>query len=203
MAPITATTLINPPHATVDMEIPVKWSGGVKNHVIIVDVALRAFLFVTSLVAVIVIVTSKQTKMIPVSPLITIPVDVNWYMLHAYIYYVTAHCVGCLYSIITCATSILALKKIGRYSEKLQSQFVILDSVLLGIISSAAGAGAAIAYIGLKGNSYARWNKICNVFGSFCRHIGISVFMSLVSSVTLVLLVWLSVYALTKKITKR
>lgn len=51
--------------------------------------------------------------------------------------------------------------------------------LLLGIISAAAGAGAAIAYVGLKGNSYARWNKICNVFGlfslpshwSFCHYV--------------------------------
>lgn len=68
--------------------------------------------------------------------------------------------------------------------------------LFLGIISSAAGAGAAVAYIGIKGN------KICNVFGSFCRNVGVSVFMSLVSSMTLMLLVWLSVYALMKKITK-
>ncbi|KAI3703671.1 hypothetical protein L1987_73863 [Smallanthus sonchifolius] len=198
---MTPTTTTAPPHATVDVEIPVKWSGGRKNHVI-VDVALRALLFVTGLVAIIVMVTSKQSKMIRISPVMAIPLDANWNQSPAYIYYVAAHCVACLYSIITGASSVLALKKIGESSEKLQPYFVILDSLLLGIISSAVGAGAAVAYIGIKGNSHSRWNEICDMFGSFCHHVGVSIFMSLISTVTLLLLVWLSFYALTKKIMK-
>ncbi|KAK1430821.1 hypothetical protein QVD17_13858 [Tagetes erecta] len=197
MASTNTTTA--PPHAALDMqEVPVKWSGGVKNHRRI-DVALRAVLFVTALAALVVMVTSKQSKMVRVSPLMAIPLDANWTQLPAYIYYVTAHCVACLYSLITCASSVLALKNTSKSTEKMQSCFVILDSLLLGIIGSASGAGAAVAYIGIKGNSHSRWNKICNVFGSFCHHIGISVFMSLISTVTLVLLVWLSFYMLTKK----
>ncbi|KAL8239047.1 hypothetical protein R6Q59_015614 [Mikania micrantha] len=199
MAPTNTTAT---PPATVDMAVPVKWSGGKRNHMII-DVALRALLFVTGLAAVIVMVTSKQSKMIPISPIMIIPLDANWNQSPAYIYYVAAHCVACLYSIITGATSVLALKKIGGRSGKLQPYFVILDSVLLGIVSSAAGAGAAVAYIGLKGNSHSRWNKICNMFDSFCNHVGASIVMSLISTVTLLLLVWLSFYMLTKKIMKR
>ncbi|KAI7752996.1 hypothetical protein M8C21_022946 [Ambrosia artemisiifolia] len=199
---MAATNTTAPPHATVDTEIPVKWSGGVKKHVI-VDVALRALLFVTGLGAVIVMVTSKQSKMIPISPVMIIPLDANWSQSPAYIYYVAANCVACLYSIITGASSVLALKKIGGSSEKLQSYFLILDSLLLGIVSSAVGAGAAVAYIGLKGNSHSRWNKICNMFGSFCHHVGVSLFISLISTMVILLLVWLSFYTLTRKIMKR
>ncbi|KAK9065581.1 hypothetical protein SSX86_014982 [Deinandra increscens subsp. villosa] len=193
----TATT--SPPQTTVDMEVPVKWSGGARNLVII-DVALRALLFVTSLAAIIVMVTSKESKMIPISPVMVIPLDANWNQSPAYIYYVAAYCVACLYSLITCVSLVLGLKKIGgRSILKLQSHFVILDVLLLGIISSAVGAGGAVAYIGLKGNHHSRWNKICNAFGSFCHHVGVSIFMSLISTVTLLLLVWLSLYTLKKK----
>ncbi|KAK1417886.1 hypothetical protein QVD17_27021 [Tagetes erecta] len=172
------------------MEAPMKHSFGYQKNQVIADVALRALLFVTSLGAIIVLVTSKQSKMIPISPTVAIPLDANWNQSPANIYFVAAHCVACLYSIITCASSISVLKKIGTSSEKLQSNFVKLDSLLLGIISSAAGAAAAVAYIGLKGNSHARWNEICNVYGSFCHHVVVAILLSLMSTGSLLPLVW-------------
>lgn len=81
--------------------------------------------------------------------------------------------------------------------------FVILVlQLLLGIVASAIGAAAGVAYIGLKGNSHVGWQKICNVYGDFCRHIGGSVAVALFGSVVLVLLILLSVYSLSKKIPK-
>lgn len=62
--------------------------------------------------------------------------------------------------------------------------------LLLGIISSAAGAAAAVAYIGLKGNSHARWHEICNVYGSFCHHVVVAILLSLMSTGSLLPLVW-------------
>lgn len=75
--------------------------------------------------------------------------------------------------------------------------------LLLGIVAAATGTAGGVAYIGLKGNPHTRWNKICNTFGSFCFHVASSILLSLISSIALLLLVWLSLYVLSKKIARR
>ena len=79
-APIDITAS---PRATVDMEIPVKCSGSAKNHGVI-DVVLRALVCVTGLAAIIVIVTSKQSRMLPVSPTMVINIDAKYNQSPAY-----------------------------------------------------------------------------------------------------------------------
>ncbi|KAK1417889.1 hypothetical protein QVD17_27024 [Tagetes erecta] len=169
---------------------------------LVVDVALRFLLFATALVALIVMVTSKQTKMIPVAPGLAVPLDANFNQSPAFIYFVAALSVASLYSIVTVALSILALMK-GGISTKLQFHFVMFDALLLGIVAAATGTAGGVAYVGLKGNSHTRWNKICNTYGSFCFHVAASILLSLISSISLLLLVWLSIYVLFKKIARR
>ncbi|KVH91373.1 Uncharacterized protein family UPF0497, trans-membrane plant [Cynara cardunculus var. scolymus] len=141
-----------PTHATTQSSV--KWASqlsgymagtgavAVKNQVKI-DAALRAFLCATALVAVIVMVTSKQNTLIVVSPL------------------------------------------------------------MLGIVASATGAGGGVAYEALKGNPHIRWNKICHIYDIFCRHLGFAMSVSLLSSMTLLVLVWLSVCVLAKNSGRR
>ncbi|KAI3756080.1 hypothetical protein L1987_55893 [Smallanthus sonchifolius] len=111
--------------------------------------------------------------------------------------------VASLYGIITGVLSALALMKPEGISTKLQFHFVMFDALLLGIVAAATGATGGVAYIGLKGNSHTRWNKICNTYGSFCFHFASSILFSLISSITLLLLVWFSLYVLSKKIARR
>ncbi|KAJ9537110.1 hypothetical protein OSB04_029843 [Centaurea solstitialis] len=203
---MASTNPTTPPHAAT--EPPTKYSAPPHEHKVssfgpIIDVALRVILFATALVAVIVMVTSKQTKLIPVAPGIAIPRDAKFNHSPAFIYFVAALSVACLYSIVTGALSVLALKKPGGSSTKLQLHFVILDALLLGIVAAATGAAGGVAYIGLKGNSHVRWNKICHTYNSFCFHFATSILLSLISSITLLFLVWLSVYVLSKKIARR
>ncbi|XP_076936004.1 CASP-like protein 1 [Bidens hawaiensis] len=185
-------------------EVPLKSSAAPEyksTRGLLVDVALRVLLFATGLAAVIVMVTSKQTKMIPVAPGIAVPLDAEFNHSPAFIYFVAALSVACLYSIITCALSVLALIQ-GGISTKMHFHFVMFDALLLGIVAAATGAAGGVAYIGLKGNSHTRWNKICNTFGSFCFHFAASVLLSLISSITLLLLVWLSIILLFKKMAR-
>lgn len=86
--------------------------------------------------------------------------------------------------------------------DSLLTTYACIMQLLLGIVASATGAAAGVAYIGLKGNKHVQWNKICNLYGDFCKHIGASVAVSLFGSVVLVLLVVLSVHSLSKKIPK-
>lgn len=164
----------------------------------VVDVLLRVLLFVTALVAIIVIVTSKQTKLIPVAPGLAIPLTAKFNQLPAFIYFVAALSVACLYSIVTGGLSVLALMKPGG-GLMLQFQFLIFDALVLGIVAAATGAAGGVGYIAFKGNSHARWSKVCDTYGSFCSRSAASIFLSLVSSITLLLLVWLSIYVLSKK----
>ncbi|KAI3692482.1 hypothetical protein L6452_32298 [Arctium lappa] len=200
-----------PPHATVDMEVPMKSSAppppgykaataGAGDHDWVVEATLRALLCVTSLAGVIVMVTSKQTEMIPISPTMAVPMDAKFNHSASYIYYVAALSVAFLYSIVTGASSVLALKNAGGSSVKRQFHMVILDSLLFGIVASAAGATTAVSYIGLKGNSHSRWHEICHVYDSYCRHLKGSISLSLMSSIELLLLIWLAFYVLSKKI---
>nr|GEU36514.1 CASP-like protein 1 [Tanacetum cinerariifolium] len=120
-----------PSHAAYDMETTMKCSEPqndcVKNHGV-VDATLRAVLFATTNVAVIAMVTSKETNMIPISPTMKVPLDASFNRSPAYIYYVSAITVACLYSIITCMSSVLALMKKGGNIMKLQFYLEILDS---------------------------------------------------------------------------
>ncbi|XP_024961555.1 CASP-like protein 1 [Cynara cardunculus var. scolymus] len=202
MASKSTTT---PPHSTVKSPAsPPSYMGasGLKHHVV-VDVVLRVMLFATTLVGVFVMVTSKQTKMIPVAPGLVIPLDAKFTQSPAFIYYVAALSVACLYSVITGVLSILALIKRKGSSAEVLFHFVILDALLLAIMASATGAAGAVAYIGFKGNSHTRWNKVCDIYDSFCGHVAASVVLSALPSVALLLLVWLSVFVLSKKITRQ
>lgn len=71
--------------------------------------------------------------------------------------------------------------------------------IMAGVVASATGAAGGVAYIGLKGNSHARWAKICGVFDKFCRHVGSSTAMGLIASIALVLLVVVSTYSLYRR----
>ncbi|KAI3690546.1 hypothetical protein L2E82_48627 [Cichorium intybus] len=205
-----------PPHAhsPVSMEVPLKTSapppeysdyrgaGGSKKHALL-DVFFRVVLFATAVAGIVLLVTSKQTKLIPVAPGLAISRTGKFSHSPAHIYLLAALSTAALYSIITGLISVFALMKPGGASAKLKFHFVILDSLLLGIVAAATGASGGVSYIGLKGNSHSRWNKICNMYDTYCIHVGAAILLSLISSITLLLLVWINVHALSKKIARR
>ncbi|XP_011071479.1 CASP-like protein 1 [Sesamum indicum] len=168
----------------------------------VAEVVLRFLLFASAVVAVVVTVTSNQTKQVPLQfPPFQASLPAKFNHSPAFIYFVAALSVAGLYSIITTLLSFYALLKPGCCPQVL-SHFVIFDVLLLGVVASATGAAGAVAYIGLRGNSHLGWKKACNVYDEFCKHVGSSIFVSLFASIVLTLLVLLSIYSLSKKITK-
>ncbi|PIN14367.1 hypothetical protein CDL12_13005 [Handroanthus impetiginosus] len=166
------------------------------------QVVLRFLLFGAALVAVVVMVTSKQTEMVPVqSPPFQAYVSAKFNRSPAFIYFVAALSVAGLYGIITTLLSFYAILKPGC-CPKLLSHFVIFDVILLGIVAAATAAAGAVAYIGLKGNKHLGWGKVCDVYDDFCGHLAASFAVSLFASIVLVFLVLLSIYSLSKKIPK-
>ncbi|XWS14021.1 hypothetical protein CRYUN_Cryun36dG0088200 [Craigia yunnanensis] len=167
----------------------------------LVDVALRVLLFAATLSSVVVMVTSKQTKLVPVPALPTVRVRVPAKFTHspALIYFIAALSVTCLYSIITTLASVSIVLK-PTYSKSILLVFACLDVVFIGIVASATGAAGGVGYIGLRGNNHVRWTKICGVYDKFCRHIGSSIALSLFAAILLVLLSMMSSLTLYKKI---
>ena len=74
--------------------------------------------------------------------------------------------------------------------------------LILGIIASATGAAAGVAYLGLKGNDHVGWIKICYAYDKFCRHLAGSLAVALFGSIVSVLLIWLSAHSLHSRIPK-
>lgn len=70
---------------------------------------------------------------------------------------------------------------------------------MVGVVASATGSAGSMAYLGIRGNSHANWDKICNRYHKFCRHVGSSVIVSCVAAIVLVLLVVLSSYSLYRR----
>lgn len=165
-----------------------------------VDVGLRVLLFAVSLTALVVMSTAKQTELASV-PGVPFRLRVTAKFNHspAFIYFVAALSVACLYSIMTTLASLGVIAK-PIYATKFLLYYALWDVVMLGIVASATGTAGGVAYIGLKGNSHTGWTKICNVYDKFCKHVGSAVALSLFASILLVLLIMLSIFSLHSRI---
>ncbi|CAH8305811.1 unnamed protein product [Eruca vesicaria subsp. sativa] len=163
-----------------------------------IQVVLRLFLFAATLTSIVVMATSKQTKTIPGTS--TRLPDAKFTHSPAFIYFVVALSVACLYSILSTLATVSAFKKPSSCSAILLLNLAIMDAVMVGIVASATGASGGVAYIGLKGNKNVKWRKICNLYDTFCRHVGGAIAVSLVASILLLLLSIISVLSLYKRI---
>ncbi|KAJ9700108.1 hypothetical protein PVL29_005778 [Vitis rotundifolia] len=166
------------------------------------DVVLRILLLLSTVAAVVVMVTGVETKLVSVPGVpVLVPNKAKFQNSPALIYFVAALSVVGLYSIISTLGSFLLIAK-PSCSTKAILHLAIWDVLMLGLAASATGTAGGVAYIGLKGNSHVGWTKVCNVYGKFCRHVGSSVAVALFASILLVLLIWLSLYTLYSRIRK-
>ncbi|XP_058000984.1 CASP-like protein 1D1 isoform X2 [Hevea brasiliensis] len=186
------------PEAATKSEVPHPPPKGIDYFA--VDVGLRVLLFAATLTAVVVMSTAKQTEpvFVPGAP-VRVPIAAKFNHSPAFIYFVAALSVACLYSIITALASLGVIAK-PIYATKFLLHYAFWDVLILGIVAAATGAAGGVAYIGLKGNSHTRWTKVCNVYDEFCRHVGSSIAIALFASVLLVLLIMLSVFSLHSRI---
>lgn len=182
-------------------EQPAAVAAGSSNYSCIgADVGLRVLLLAASIVAVVLMVTSKQTEIIPVPtiPGLTIANPAKFDDSAAFVFFVAALSFAGLYSIITTIASLTALGK-SSVPAKYFWILAVHDLLVLGLVAAATGTAGGVAYIGLKGNSHVNWGKICNVYDKFCRFIGSSIAVSLFAAVVLVLLVAINVYSLYRR----
>ncbi|KAF6990073.1 hypothetical protein CFC21_007322 [Triticum aestivum] len=165
------------------------------------DLGLRVLLFAVSLSGLVVLVTAKQTEIVPLQRLASAHVResiVVTYVSPLLRYLLVALCMTSLYSLLTAASSVKSMSSSASCAKGI-FVLILLDVVYAGIMASATGTAGAVAWVGLKGNSHTRWNKICNIYDKFCRHIGSATCLGLVASIILVLLVVLNAYSLYRR----
>ncbi|XP_010546916.1 PREDICTED: CASP-like protein 1D2 [Tarenaya hassleriana] len=153
-----------------------------------IDVITRVLLFAATLTSLIVMVTSEQTELTQSSGAKSpVPVSAEFNDSPAFIYFVVALVIASFYSLVSTLISISVLSR-PEFSAQFSIFLSSFDVVILGILASATGTAGGVAYVGLRGNDHLGWNKICNVYDKFCRHIASSLALSLFASLLLLLL---------------
>ena len=87
----------------------------------------------------------------------------------------------------------------GTKKSSLGLLIIVLDLLMVGLLFSAVGAAGAIGLMAYVGNSHVNWNKVCNVFGTFCHQVVASVVLSVLAAVAYLFLVVLAVLGLNKR----
>ncbi|XP_068328070.1 CASP-like protein 1E2, partial [Pyrus communis] len=160
---------------------------------------LRILALVLTLTASIVLGVSKQTeivtmKVIPTLPPIDIPATAKWHYLSAFVYLVVADVIACAYA----AFSLVLLFANRGKKNRLGLVIIMLDLTMVALLFSAIGSTGAIGLMGYQGNTHVQWNKVCNVFGKFCHHVAASATLSLLGSLAFFFLIVLAVLGLSR-----
>ncbi|KAF9678035.1 hypothetical protein SADUNF_Sadunf08G0170000 [Salix dunnii] len=160
------------------------------------DLLLRVLAFVLTLAAAIVLGVDKQTKVVPIKvvdtlPPISLPVSAKWHYLSAFTYSVASNAIACSYAALS-----LVLATSGK--KGVMSSVIIFDLLMVAMLFSSNGAALAIGLMGYKGNSHVMWAKVCNVFGRFCNQVAVSIALSLLGSILFLLLVGMRLHKKSK-----
>lgn len=141
-------------------------------------VALRVFILAATLVAAVVMGLDRQTSTVQVTiadklPPLQVPVTAKWSFSSAFVYFVVANAMACVFS----AVALAACR-----SRSAVAPLMVGDLVVLALLFSAVGAAAEFGILGERGNSHVRWGKVCHVYSQFCGRAMAAVIVSLVAA---------------------
>lgn len=164
------------------------------------DLSLRVLALALTLVAAIVLGVGKQTKVVPLKIIQTLPpvnvaVSAKWQYSSAFVFNVVSNAIACSYA----AISLLLLLADKNGNKGLAMLILLLDLAMVALLFSANGAAGAVGLVGYQGNSHVQWRKVCDVFGEFCSHVAVAVVLSLLGSLAFFLLVALAAIRILKK----
>ncbi|KAH7578413.1 hypothetical protein JRO89_XS01G0378500 [Xanthoceras sorbifolium] len=164
------------------------------------DIILRILVLFITFVAAVLVGVDKETKLISVSVIESLPplhvtVTAKWQYLSALVYFLVSNTIACSYAAASLAYSIIAA---GKLKNDTALALTILDLIIMGLLSSATGAAMAVGVLGHEGNSHLQWNKVCNLFGGFCRQFAVALVLSLLGSFVFLLLVVVAILNLHK-----
>ncbi|CAN8325397.1 unnamed protein product [Cochlearia groenlandica] len=135
---------------------------------------LRMFAFTATLAAAIVMATNKETKTFVVATIGTIPIKATltakFQHTPAFVFFVIANVMVSFHNLLMIVLHFFNRKM--EYNGYRLLAVAILDMLNATLVSAAANAAAFMADLGKNGNKHARWNKICDKYGTFCNHGG-------------------------------
>ncbi|XP_058077062.1 CASP-like protein 1E2 [Magnolia sinica] len=161
------------------------------------DFLLRFLAIATTLTAAIVMGVANETKTVPITLLpgadpIFIAVPAKMRYSSAFIYFVVVNAIASAYALFSLLATMAGGKGLALF-------IIALDLMMVALLSSGNGAAAAIGVLGYNGNKHVRWNKVCNVFDKFCRHVAGSLVVSLIGALAFLLLVLCSILNLHRR----
>ncbi|XP_062202775.1 CASP-like protein 1B1 [Phragmites australis] len=93
----------------------------------------------------------------------------------AFVYFVVANSIAGVYNLVV----LLLMRRFLR-SRTASLVVQMLDMVIMALLATGAATAASMAELGKNGNLHARWNPICDRFGSFCSRGGIALVSSFI-----------------------
>ncbi|KAI6698449.1 hypothetical protein NL676_018568 [Syzygium grande] len=168
-----------------------------RNQVLLV---LRLVAFFATAAATVVMALNKQTKTMVVATIgstpITATLTAKFQHTPAFVYFVIANGMASLHNLIMIIVEIWGDK--FDYKGLRLVMIAILDMMTVASASGGDSAATFMAELGKNGNSHARWNKICDKFGTFCDRGGGAIISSFVGLLLLVIITALSIGRLVK-----
>ncbi|KAJ9700107.1 hypothetical protein PVL29_005777 [Vitis rotundifolia] len=164
------------------------------------DLVLRVVALALTLVAAVLLGVDKQTKVVPLQllptlPPMDVPVTAKWRYLSAFVYFVVSNAIACSYA----ALSLLLSVGNRKGNKGLGLAITVMDLVMVALLFSSNGAAGGIGLMGYEGNSRVRWGKVCDVFGKFCDQVAVALGLSLFGGLAFFLLVVMAAFALNKR----
>ncbi|KAF3324665.1 CASP-like protein 1E1 [Carex littledalei] len=168
----------------------------------LVGAVLRALALALTLVAAVVMGLDRQTttipfQLVPTLPPLHIAVTAKWSHSSAFIYFVVANVIVCIYSAFSLVASLLT--GASKKTLSLAMPIAIGDLIMVALLFSSVGAAMDFGLLGLRGNSHLRWNKVCGVYGKFCEKVQVAIALSMLGSCVFLVLVILSIISLHKR----
>ncbi|KAJ6887302.1 hypothetical protein NC651_027596 [Populus alba x Populus x berolinensis] len=162
---------------------------------------VRVVAFLATAAATLVMALNKETKTLVVATVGNTPIKVTltakFQHTPAFVFFVVANGMASFHNLVMIMVELCGQKL--DYKGLRLAMVAILDMMTVALVSGGAGAATFMAELGKKGNSHARWDKICDKFETFCDHGGAAL---IASSAGLILMMIISVMSIMKLLIK-
>ncbi|KAJ4976295.1 hypothetical protein NE237_001401 [Protea cynaroides] len=133
---------------------------------------LRLLALFASVSATLVMALNKESKNIVVATIgttnVTLALTAKFQHTSAFVFFVIVNGIASIHHLVILTADLFTYKFDFKGFQPLI--ITILDMGTVALVASGLGAATAMAELGKNGNSHARWNKICDKFGTFCNH---------------------------------
>ncbi|XVF26316.1 hypothetical protein REPUB_Repub14bG0005800 [Reevesia pubescens] len=161
---------------------------------------LRLLALLATAAATLVMVLNKQTKTFVVATIGTTPLNLTltakFQHTPAFVFFVIANGLVSIHNLVMIMVDLLGSK--FDYKGLRFAMIAILDMLNVALVSGGANAAAFMAELGKNGNSHARWDKICDKFGTFCDRGGGALIASFVALALMLIISAISILKLLK-----